>query len=489
MPGFDSTKHNLSGFAIKENGSRATTTFKGKADHFIGNEIWTVQGSYEADLEKIKGDWLVTMLRFNLEKQSGNTSLPTLAVEKLKVAVTTRKVTFKSDGLTLAGILFLPANFDESKKYPVVITDGSWTTVKEQMQTNYAKALAEKGFVAFAFDHRYFGESEGQPREYENHEAKVQDIKNAVTYLQSLAFLDKEKIAALGVCASGAYMIEAVSADKRIKALATAVAWLMTPETAKLFYGGDDGVNARIDKAVAAEKKFEETAVADYVPAYDPNDMEAAMFFPVDYYAKTERGALPVWKNNFAVMSWEKWLTYNGIAASKNVSVPVVMVASEKQFLPDGTKEAFANFSNPKKKIVWLNEYEHTDFYDGNTAVQEAVNIISGAFDKYLNEKKNVLLVGKLLKNIPDESKIDFKNINLFVASTLGEVENVFKQNNNDIDIVIIGAGVDLEERMKIVRYILTSNDRATVHLKDKLSGSESFLPFINAVLKGVDEY
>ncbi len=483
LPGFDKTHHQLSGFDVKENGERSTVRFRGNANHFIGNEVWTVQGNYEADLEKIKGNWLVTMLRFNLEKQGGNTSLPALAVEKMKSAVITKKVVFKSDGLTLAGVFYFPSNFDESKKYSVVITDGSWTTVKEQMQTNYAKALAERGYVTFTFDHRYFGESEGQPREYENHEAKVEDIKNAVTYLQSLAFVDNDKIAALGVCASGAYMMQAASEDKRIKALATVVAWLMTPETAKLFYGGDEGISARITKAENAKKKFEQIGVAEYVPAYNPDNMDAAMFFPVDYYAKTERGALPEWKNNFAVMSWKPWLTYDGIASSKEINIPVVMVASEKQFLPGGTKEAYGNFNNANKEIVWLNNYEHTDFYDGEKAVKEAVNIISKAFDKYLNVKKNVLLVGKLLKNIPDTSKIEAKNINLFSASTLAEIEQVFSKNK--IDIAIIGAGIEPEERIKMIRFIWTANHSTTIHLKDKESGPESFLPFINHVLNG----
>ncbi|MBS1596080.1 MAG: alpha/beta hydrolase [Bacteroidetes bacterium] len=291
-----------------------------------------------------------------------------------------KKVTFQSEGLNLVGNLFFPTNFDENQKYPAVIADGSWTTVKEQMQGLYAQALAEKGFVTLAFDHKYFGESEGQPREFENHEAKVKDIKDALTYLQTLPYVDKDNIAGLGVCASGAYMMQAVSEDSRFKALGTVVAWLMTPETAKLFYGGDEGTQLRINKALAAKKKFAETGVAEYVSAYDPNNMEAAMFFPVDYYAKTDRGAVPSWKNNFAVMSWEKWLTYDGIASSKRISVPTIMIASEKQFLPDGSKAAFANLKNPQSKIEWFNEFEHMDFYDNPKAIASAVDSIATQF-------------------------------------------------------------------------------------------------------------
>ena len=41
---------------------------------------------------------------------------------------------------------------------------------------------------------------------------------------------------------------------------------------------------------------------------------------------------------------------------------------------------------------------------------------------------------------------------------------------------------------MKIVRYVTTVNDKATIHLKDKATGAGNFLPFINAVLKGLIE-
>lgn len=294
------------------------------------------------------------------------------------------KVSFQSDGLTLIGHLFLPPNFDASQKYPAIVVDGSWTTVKEQMQGLYAQALAEKGYVTLAFDHKFYGESEGQPREYEDHAVKVQDIKDALTYLETLDYVDREKMSGLGVCASGAYMLNAAAEDNRLKSMATVAAWLMTPETAKLFYGGEEGVGARIAKAQTARAKFESSGEATYVSAYDPENPEAAMFFPVDYYGKKERGAIPSWNNNFAVMSWDRWLTYDGIASSKNVDIPVVLIHSEKAFLPDGVKAAFENLSNENKSAAWLNEYEHTEFYDNPETIEKAVNIIDQHMKKTL---------------------------------------------------------------------------------------------------------
>ena len=71
-----------------------------------------------------------------------------------------------------------------TSQFAAIVTTGPLTSVKEQATGAYAKALAERGFAALAFDHRYFGESGGTPRQFENPSAKVADIRAAVAALQ-----------------------------------------------------------------------------------------------------------------------------------------------------------------------------------------------------------------------------------------------------------------------------------------------------------------
>lgn len=99
---------------------------------------------------------------------------------------------------------------------------------------------------------------------------------------------------------------------------------------------------------------------------------------------------------------------------------------------------------------------------------------------------KKILLVGRLLKNIPTKNEVPFDNIELLVASTLEEVEQAFEKNNNRIDIVISGGGIELEKRLEIVKYIFETSNATSVHLKDIDSGPEGFTPFINKLLKGL---
>lgn len=47
--------------------------------------------------------------------------------------------------------------------------------MKEQVGYAYAARLPDKGFAVLAIDHRNFGESGGEPRQFENPKLKVQE--------------------------------------------------------------------------------------------------------------------------------------------------------------------------------------------------------------------------------------------------------------------------------------------------------------------------
>ena len=95
---------------------------------------------------------------------------------------------------------------------------------------------------------------------------------------------------------------------------------------------------------------------------------------------------------------------------------------------------------------------------------------------------RNVLLVGLKAIVVEDARKrITARDVSLFSATSLEEVRKVFDEQT--IDSVIVGAGLDLETRMQIVRHVFEASDTTTVHLKDKASGPQGFLPFVNSVL------
>lgn len=299
-------------------------------------------------------------------------------------SATLRKIEFKSEGLVLVGTLHLPANFSEGEMYKGVVVTGSWTTVKEQMPDLYAGKLAEHGLVALTFDFRNYGESEGQPRNYEVPQLKAQDIINAVIYLKSLSYIDKNKIGGLAVCASSGYMAEAIINGADIKALALVAPWLHNHEIVREIYGGEQGVKDKIEQSEEARKQFLQNGKIQYVPAISTTENNAAMFGEFDYYLNSKRGAIKEWSNRFAVMSWQEWLEFDPIKYASGINIPVLIIHSQTAAVPQGA-EMFYNNLKGKKKIVWVDKAIQFDFYDQEPYTTNATDDASKWYTRYLN--------------------------------------------------------------------------------------------------------
>jgi uncharacterized protein len=281
------------------------------------------------------------------------------------------KIRFDSDGLVLVGNLYKPKNFTSSKKYPAVVTGGSLTSVKEQMAGAYAEKLAEKGFIALAFDYRNYGESAGQPRQYEDPALKLKDLKSAVTYLLSLPYV--QAVGALGVCTSGGNVAYLAADDKRVKAAVVVAAHMADSTILSSLYGGMGKNVDDLRKAGAeARKRFEHTGENKIIPAYSNTDKAASHIGPMEYYLdKTRGGGVKEWKNEFSVMSWEPWLDFDPVSEAQNTTIPFMMFHSDRCALPDNAKR-FYNALKGKKELVWGNGV-HFDYYDRPTQINAVI--------------------------------------------------------------------------------------------------------------------
>jgi len=307
--------------------------------------------------------------------------------KQVKVLTETNKkmeqVTFESEGLKLVGNLYYPAGYEKGEAYPAIIVSGSWTTVKEQMAGLYAERLAQKGFITLAFDFRNYGESEGEPRFWENPLMKVEDIKNALSYLQTLPEVDNDKIGAFAVCAGSMYTLMAAAEDNRIKAVVTAASWLQDAEAVKLFYGGAEGVNEKIAAARKAKETFANDGVVEYIETISTTNPAAAMYGPYDYYLNPERGAVKEWSNDkFAVMSWEDWLTLDPMPYATKLQASTLMIHSDGCVLPQYTKNFFEKIATSDKRLEWVetdldSPMQQFNFYDQEAEVGIAVDLAS----------------------------------------------------------------------------------------------------------------
>ncbi len=143
--------------------------------------------------------------------------------------VTVEKVSFPNRyGITLVGEMYLSKDMDRSQKYPAIIVGTPYGGVKEQGAGIYAQTMAERGFVALAFDQSYNGESGGEPRRISSPEIFTEDFSAAVDFLGTREFVDRDKIGVIGMCGSGGFALTAAQVDTRIKAIAPIVMYDMS---------------------------------------------------------------------------------------------------------------------------------------------------------------------------------------------------------------------------------------------------------------------
>jgi fermentation-respiration switch protein FrsA (DUF1100 family) len=284
------------------------------------------------------------------------------------------RFTFTSGGDRLVGLLYLP----DVQPVAAVVTTGPLTSVKEQATGAYARALAARGFVALAFDHRSFGESDGEPRQFEHPEHKAADVNAAVTALVADERTRDLPMTAVGVCAGGGYMARAVADDPRIRVFAGVAGYYS--DAAAFAASSPDEYQAAIKRGLAAERRWRETGEGEIIPAVGPDGGDVAMPLREAYeFYGTPRGAVPNYTNGFAVQSFAYTTPFDAQEAASRIRVPFLLVHSEHALAPPLARKFFAAVQTPKSDH-WLQSRGQIDFYDDPRLIEPAADTIADHF-------------------------------------------------------------------------------------------------------------
>ena len=137
----------------------------------------------------------------------------------LSEKVSHKKVSFPNQyGITLVGDLYWPNDQMVNGKRAALAVSGPFGATKEQSSGLYAMKMAERGFIALAFDPSFTGESSGEPRRTASPDINTEDFMAAVDYLSKLPEVDANRIGIIGICGWGGIALNAAAADPRIKA-------------------------------------------------------------------------------------------------------------------------------------------------------------------------------------------------------------------------------------------------------------------------------
>ena len=295
-----------------------------------------------------------------------------------------RKVTFQTQyGLTLAADLYTPK--EAQGKLAAIAVSGPFGATKEQSSGLYAMKMAERGFIALAFDPSYTGESSGEPRQTASPDINTEDFMAAVDFLSKQDNVDAEKIGIIGICGWGGIALNAAAADTRIKATVASTMYDMTRVSGNGYFDSEDKEESRhaAREALSKQRLTDPAAMAGGVVNPLPTDVPQFVKDYYDYYI-TPRGY-----HKRSGNSNDGWRTIGTQAFSNarflyyinEIRSAVLVMHGEKahsrylgeaayHYMVDGKAEGYntivkANPNPENKELFIIPDASHCDLYDG----------------------------------------------------------------------------------------------------------------------------
>ena len=329
----------------------------------------------------IVGLALFSMLGAGIINGQESTNLKVITMSKLAndtrvfaidPEISVQGVRFKNRfGVELAGHLYLPQNFDASKKYAAIAVCGPFGAVKEQASGLYAQEMARRGFVTVAFDPSFTGESEGQPRYVASPDINTEDFSAAVDFLSLLDFVYPDRVGIIGICGWGGLALNAAAIDTRIKATVTSTMYDMSRVNANGYFDAMDD-DARYElKQQLNTQRLEDARNGRYTLAGGVADVlpDDAPWFVKDYHAyyKTKRGYHKRSLNSNS--GWNKtsalsFINTPQLAYSDEIRSAVLMIHGEKAHSRYFSEDAFKKLRGDNKELLIIPEATHVDLYD-----------------------------------------------------------------------------------------------------------------------------
>ncbi|MEZ8766521.1 alpha/beta hydrolase [Vibrio alginolyticus] len=308
-----------------------------------------------------------------------------------------QKITFRNADMSwdMSALILFPEGFNESKRYPTMISVHPFGSCKEQTSSAvYGKALAELGYVVIAFDASFQGESGGLPRYVEDPSQRVEDISRAIDYAVTLPYVDENRIGGLGICGGGGYMINSALTEKRLKA----VVGITPVNLGRLFREGfsmyDPIANLeamaaqRTAEARGSELKIDELLPPNIEFAKENGLTERDVFEATEYY-KTSRGQTEGGATRMLFSHAQKTLSWDAFAFAETLlTQPVMAVVGQKVgafgAYRDGQEIYGRSVQSKDRQLVNLENWSHYELYDHPEAVGIAMDKVSAFLETHL---------------------------------------------------------------------------------------------------------
>ena len=303
-------------------------------------------------------------------------------------------VTYKLNGIDIAGNVYTPAYYDASKKYPAVVVAHPNGGVKEQAAGLYAQRLAEAGFITIAADAAYQGASGGEPRHTDKPANRIDDIRGMADFIASYPGVDPVRLGVLGICGGGGYTLKAAQSDKRFKAVST-LSMFNSGEVRRNGFQNSQLATIQDRLQKASDARAQEAAggniiyagvgsVTDEEIAKTPTDLYREGY---EYYYRTHTHPNSTFL--YTMSSLLDLMTWDAATNMDLINQPLLMIVGSRSDTKYMTDEAFPRATNAKSKELFvLDGATHIQSYWKPEYVSKAVTKLTDFFKISLNNEQ-----------------------------------------------------------------------------------------------------
>jgi hypothetical protein len=286
-----------------------------------------------------------------------------------------RDIAFDAEGDTLRGWLYRPAS--AQLPAPVVVMAHGYNCLKEFYLDKYAAVFAIAGFCVVAYDHRNFGDSDGEPRQELDPWIQVRDYRHAITYAEALEGVDPDRVGIWGTSYAGGHALVVAAIDRRVKCVVSQVPTISGWESTLRRTAPSALVEQRRGFDADRRERFRGGAPKMVPMVVDPSESglashassDAWAFFTGQLSPSEDRWRFDKWRNEITLRSLELYSEYEpGSFIERVAPTPLLMVVGDSDVVcpTDLCLEAFNRALEPKRLELYNGGHfaAYTDQFD-----------------------------------------------------------------------------------------------------------------------------
>lgn len=272
-----------------------------------------------------------------------------------------KPVSFYSEGVKLAGDLFLPADVKPGDRRAGIVLCHGYTGIRSIYLPDNARVLVEAGYVVMSFDYKGWGDSEG-PKSRLAPYSRVADVQAALTFLGAQPEVDAARLGIYGTSYGGATVVFVAAVDLRVRCIVSVVGvgngarWMRSVRR-------PDEYHDLLTRAAADRDKRVLTGVSDLV---DRNEVLLPDRQSAELGAAARRDN-PAAVTQLPLEFVDDTLGFNPEWIVDRIAPrPVLFITTDDDRLvpPQESEAMFARAGEPKKLVV-LKGFGHYEVYGG----------------------------------------------------------------------------------------------------------------------------